>query len=61
MKISKKSLRKEASERSYECRHGFKLLMSEYISEMLVCIDESAANEHTAYRKRGWAEYGIVP
>ena len=35
--------------------------MSNYTSEMLVYIDESAANEYTAYRKRGWAEYGIIP
>ena len=61
MKISKKSLRKEASERSYALRDAYKLKVSHYTSEMLVCIDESAANEHTTYRKRGWSEYGIVP
>ena len=61
MRISKKSLRKEAFERLYECRDGYKLQMSYYISDMLVCIDESAANEYTPYRKRGWFEYGIVP
>ena len=61
LKISKKSLRKEAAERSYECRHGFKLAISAITHDMIVCLDESGANEHTAYRKRGWAPFGIIP
>ena len=61
MKISRKSLRREATERSYECRHGFKLAMSSITHDMIVCLDESGANEHTAYRKRGWAPFGIIP
>lgn len=28
---------------------------------MLVCLDESAGNEHTAQRKRGWSTFGIKP
>ena len=61
IKISKKSLRREASERLYECRDGFKLEMSGITHDMIICLDESAANEYTAYRKRGWAPYGIIP
>ena len=53
LKISKKSLRKEAAERSYECRYGFKLIMSAITHDMIICLDESGASEHTAYRKRG--------
>ena len=61
IKISKKSLRKEASKRLYQLRDAYKLQISGYISKMLVCIDESAANKYTAYQKRGWSEYRIMP
>jgi phosphoribosyl-dephospho-CoA transferase len=35
------------------------LQISEYISDMLVFLDESAANEHTMNRKHEWASFEI--
>jgi hypothetical protein len=51
MKISRKVLKKKALERSQLCRNSYQLQISEYISDMLVFLDESAANEHTMNRK----------
>lgn len=61
IKISRKNLRREASERSQICRDSYMLEVSRYIYEMLVYLDKSAANERTAQRKRGWAAFGIRP
>ncbi len=59
MKINRKCLKREALERSQECRNLYFLDVSQFTHEMLVFLDESAANEHTMHRKRGWAPYGI--
>jgi len=61
MKINRKCLKREALERSQECRNLYFLDVSQFTHEMLVFLDESAANEHTMHRKRGWAPYGISP
>ncbi len=61
MKINRKCLKREALERSQECRNMYFTEVSPFGHEMLVFLDESAANEHTMHRKRGWASYGISP
>ena len=61
MKISRKSLRREASERSQICRDRYFLEVSNFTHDMLVFLDESAANEHTMWRKRGYSAFGIRP
>ena len=61
MKISKKSLRKEALERLYEYRDRFKLKISSITHDMIIYLDESIINKHTTYRKRRWAPYRIIP
>ena len=61
MKISRKSLRREALERSQICRDAYFLEVSKFTHDMLVFLDESAANEHTMWRKRGYAAFGIRP
>ena len=61
MKISRKSLRRIASERSQLCRDMYFLEVSNYTHDQLVFMDESAANEHTMWRKRGYAAFGIRP
>ncbi len=61
MKINRKCLKREALERSQECRNLYFLDVSQFTHEMLVFLDESAANEHTMHRKRGWALYDISP
>lgn len=61
MKISRKNLRREAAERSQLCRDDYMIAISRYTHDMLVYLDESAANEHTAQRKRGWGPFGIKP
>ena len=61
MKISRKVMKKEALERSQTCRNAYMLRISEFISDQLVFLDESAANEHTMNRKHGWASVGISP
>jgi hypothetical protein len=53
MKINRKCLKREALERSQECRNLYFLDVSQFTHEMLVFLDESAANEHTMHRKRG--------
>lgn len=61
MKISRQVLKKEAMERSQLIRNDYMLRISEYSANQLVFLDESAANEHTPYRKFGWSAYGISP
>ena len=61
MKINTKCLKREALERSQECRNMYFLDISQFTHDMLIYLDESAANEHTMHRKRGWAEYGVSP
>ena len=61
MGISLKSLRREAAERSQDLRDFYVMRLSEFSANQLIFVDESAANEHTAQRKRGWSELGIKP
>ena len=53
MKISKKSLYREALERLYKYYNRFKLEISGITYNIIICLDESTANKYTAYRKRG--------
>ena len=61
MKISRKSLRRIASERSQLYRDTYFLAVSNYTHDQLVFMDESAANEYTMRRKRGYGAFGIRP
>ena len=61
MKVNRKCLKRKALERSQECRNMYFLDVSQFSHDMLVFLDESAANEHIMHRKRGWAEYDISP
>ena len=49
LKISKKSLRKEATERSYKCRYNFKLIISAITYDIIIYLDKSSTSEYTAY------------
>lgn len=60
-KISKKSLRILAKERSQDQRDDFVLKVSQYHHTQLIYIDESASNKHTVHRKKGWSLFGIKP
>lgn len=51
MRISRKSLRREASERSQLCRDTYFLAVSQFTHNQLIFLDESAANGHTMWRK----------
>lgn len=48
-------------ERSQLIHNDYMLPISEYSANQLVFLDESAANEHTLYRKFGWSADGISP
>ena len=61
MKISNKVLKREAAERSQLLRNQYMFQISQYTADMLVFIDESAANEHSCHRKRGWSREGLSP
>ena len=61
MKISRKNLRRLASERSQLYRDAYFLEFSKYAYEQIVYLDESAANEHTTWRKRGYLPHRIKP
>ena len=61
MKINRKNLRREATERSQMCRDTYMLEVSKFTHDMLVFLDESAASEHTIWRKRRYAPLGIRP
>ena len=59
--ISRKRLKRVALERNDTCRHHYMLQVSQYTADMLVFLDESAANEHTKDRKYGWSGFGTNP
>ena len=61
MEINRKYLEREALERSQQCRNMYFVDVSQFTHDMLVGLDESAANEYTMHRKRGWAAYGVSP
>jgi hypothetical protein len=45
LKISRKVMKKKTMKRSQICRNAYVLKISEYTSDMLMFLDESAANE----------------
>ena len=59
LQITNKSLRREAAERCQDLRINFILVRAQFTASQLIFVDESAANEHTCLRKRGWSELGI--
>lgn len=61
MHISHKGLKRKVKERSQLCRDLYHVEISEYTANQLIYRDESAANEQTRFRKRGWAAYGLSP
>jgi len=56
-------MRREALERSQQCRDDYMVSISELQDpqNQLCSLDESAANEHTCHRKHGWSLFGITP
>lgn len=60
MGITRKMLKRIAAERDQDCRNGYRLQVSNYSADMLVYVDESAANEHTKDRKWGWSSFGLT-
>ena len=60
-KINRKHLKRVAAERNEDARAAYMVELCELSHEMLIYIDESAANEHTPWRKRGWPAFGIAP
>ena len=50
-----------AAERDADCRHQYQFQVANYSPDMVVYVDESAANEHTKDRKWGWSSFGITP
>ena len=61
MKITQKSLRKIADARDPEIRTAYFENIAVYQHDQLVYLDESAANQRTTHRKRGWCALGIAP
>jgi hypothetical protein len=45
LKISRKVMKKKTMKRSQTCRNAYVLKINEYISDVLMFLDESAANE----------------
>jgi len=55
-------MQQQAAERNQELRDNWiKNKLTLYTAEQFIFIDESAANEHSAHRKRGWAPIGATP
>src|SRR5438270_10249741 len=50
-----------AAQRNPKLRALWFRKLVDWTADQLVFIDESAANERTAYRKYGWAPIGITP
>lgn len=61
LKWTRKRLQKRASERNEELRVAWMANLAKYTPGQLIFLDESAANEHTADRKYGWAPAGVTP
>ncbi len=58
LQISWKVLQWQAAQWSKELREHWVVHLTEWTPNQLVFIDESAANEHMADRKYGWAPIG---
>ena len=61
MGITQKSLRKIADARDPELRNIYFVDVAAYTHDQLVYLDETAANQRSTHRKRGWSALGIVP
>ena len=58
---SNRQMQLRANERDQELRNDWILnKLTKYKPEQFVFVDESAANEHSAHRKRGWTPIGQV-
>jgi transposase len=57
---SRKVVQQRAAERSVPLRNAWKGLMPKWDASELVFLDESAANERTGDRKRGWSLKGLI-
>ena len=55
---SRKQAQRWASERSAVLRSVWRGRQAHWHADQLVCIDESASNERTGYRKYGWSKIG---
>jgi hypothetical protein len=51
LKISRKMMKKKTMKRFQTCRNAYVLKISEYTSDMLMFLDESAANEQIMNRR----------
>ena len=58
-KWSRKVVQRRAAERSRELRNAWKGRMTNWDASELIFLDESAANESTGDRKRGWSLQGV--
>jgi hypothetical protein len=56
---SRKVAKRRALEANGILRSMFMTKVSRYSMDRLVFLDESASNERTGYRKRGWAPVGV--
>ena len=61
MDISRKMLKRIAEERDQDCRNGYQFQIANYSADMLVYVDELAANEHTKDRKYRWSAFDVTP
>jgi transposase len=59
LKISRKVMKKKTMKWSQTCRNAYVLKISEYISDMLMFLNESAANEQIMNRRHEWASFEI--
>ncbi len=51
LKISRKVMKKKTMKRSQTCRNAYVLKINKYTSDMLMFLDESAANEQIMNRR----------
>jgi hypothetical protein len=57
---SRKEVTRRAAERSEPLRMAWRAQQTEYEGDQLVFLDESASNERTGDRKRGYSPKGIA-
>ena len=61
LKITQKSLRRIAAERSEALRLHWCYIRLRWTASQLIFLDESGANEYTCFRKREWSALGVRP
>ncbi len=59
LKISRKVMKKKTMKRFQTCRNAYVLKINEYINDMLMFLDENAANEQIMNRRHEWASFDI--